>query len=127
MASLLLDENISPIVAEQVLLKQPTARILSIHHWRGGEFLSVEDEIVLRAAFQEKLTLVTCDLSPIQPLLKIWGEEGRAHAGVIFIDDKSIRGNDYGGLVKAILHAWKQLKDADFTDGILFIHRTPVR
>lgn len=125
MASFLLDENIPPVVAEQVLRKEPTARIVSIHRWRNGEFLSVEDEIILQEAFQEKLTLITFDLSTIQPLLKIWGEEGRTHGGVIFIDDKSIASNDYGALVKAILQAWKRLEEADFTDGVLFLQ--PVR
>jgi len=124
MASFLLDENISPAVAEQVLRKEPTARIVSIRQWRNGEFLSVEDAIILEAAYQESLTLVTFDLSTIRPLLKIWGEEGRSHAGVVFIDDKSIASNDYGALVKAILQAWERLKSTDFTDGVLFLQST---
>lgn len=121
MASFLLDENISPVVAEQILRKQPTARILSLHRWHHGVFLSVEDDIILQAAYQEQLTLVTFDLSTILPLLKVWGEEGRPHGGVIFIDDKSIAGNDYGALVKAIIRTWERMQDIDFTDGVLFL------
>jgi len=127
MASFLLDESISPTVAEQVLRKEPTARIVSIRQWRNGEFLSVEDAIILEAAYQESLTLVTFDLSTIRPLLKIWGEEGRSHAGVVFIDNKSIAGNDYGALVRAILQAWERLKSTDFTDGVLFLQSTHKR
>ncbi len=119
MASFLLDENISPIVAAQVLRKDPTARIISIHDWRGGELLSMKDEIIL--AMADRLTLVTFDLSTIQPILKQWAEEGRSHAGVVFIDDKSIAGNNYGALVKAMLQVWERLKDLDFTDGVLFL------
>jgi glutamate mutase epsilon subunit len=44
---------------------------------------------------------------------------------VIFIDEKSIAGNDYGALVKAILQAWERLKSTDFTDGVLFLYATP--
>ena len=125
MLSLLLDEHIRPIVAEQIVAKDPSARILSIHHWHSGEFLSTDDEIILEAAFQEKLTLVTFDQSTIRPVLKVWGEQGQSHGGVVFIDNKSIAQNDFGGLVKAILNVWRQMQDVDFTDGILFLQ--PVR
>ena len=127
MASFLLDENISPAVAKQILRRAPDARVFSIRHWRNGEFLNVEDAIILEAAFQESLTLVTFDLSTIRPLLKVWGEEGRSHAGVIFIDDKSIAGDDFGALVKAILQAWERLRSTDFTDGVLFLQSTQKR
>jgi hypothetical protein len=123
--SLLLDEHIRPVIAEQILAKDPTARVQSIHHWHGDEFLSTDDEIILEEAHQENLTLVTFDQSTIRPVLKAWGEQGQSHGGVIFIDDKSIAQNDYGGLVKAILSLWKQWQDVDFTDGVLFLQ--PVR
>lgn len=127
MASFLLDENISPVIAEQIRQKEPEARILSIHRWREGEFLSVEDALLLAAAFEDQLTLVTYDLSTIRPLIKEWAEVGRSHAGNIFIDDKSIPNNDYGGLVKAILQAWARLTDADFTNEVLFLQATRQR
>jgi hypothetical protein len=125
MLSLLLDEHIRPVVAEQIVAKEPMARVQSIHHWHGGEFLSTDDEIILEAAFREKLTLVTFDQSAIRPVLKVWGEQGQSHGGVIFIDDKSIAQNDFGGLVKAILSVWRQMQEVDFTDGVLFLQ--PVR
>ena len=125
MLSLLLDEHIRPIVAKQIVAKDPTVRVLSIHQWHDGEFLSTDDEIILEAAYRENLTLVTFDQSTIRPVLKVWGEQGQSHGGVIFIDDKSIAQNDYGGLVKAILSLWKQMQDVDFTDGVLFLQ--PVR
>ena len=121
MASFLLDENVSPIVAEQIVSKDPLARVSSMQRFRGGELLGVEDEAILQVAFQEKLTLITFDLSTIKPLLKTWADEGRSHAGVIFIDDKTIAGNDYGVLTMAILQVWNRLKDIDFTDGVLFL------
>src|SRR5579864_2756333 len=98
MLSLLLDEHISPIIAEQIAMKDATAGIVSLHRWHKGEYLNTDDEIILEAAYQEKLTLVTFDQSTIRPVLKVWGELGRSHGGVIFIDEKSISHNDYGGL-----------------------------
>ena len=121
MLSLLLDEHIAPVVAEQVAAKDPTARITSIQLWHAGEFLHTDDDIILEAAYQEKVTLVTFDQSTIRPVLKEWGEQGRSHGGVIFIDEKSIAQNDYGGLVGALLGVWRQKREADFTDVVLFL------
>ena len=123
MLTLLLDEHISPIVAEQALLKNPKARILSIHHWHGGEFLSVSDELILEVASQEGITLVTFDQSTILPILKRWGEEGRSHGGVFFIDEKSIAQNDYGTLVRAMLKVWEQMANTSCENGVLFLQK----
>jgi len=121
MLSLLLDEHIAPIIAEQVAAKDAKARIASIHRWHGGEFLHTDDDIILEAAYREQVTLVTFDQSTIRPVLKEWGEQGRSHGGVIFIDEKSIAQNDYGGLVKALLAVWRQMSEADFMDVVLFL------
>jgi hypothetical protein len=123
MASFLLDENISHVVVEQVLLKEPSSRIVSIKRWRLGLYTGVEDRIMLRAALEEGLTLVTYDLRTIKPLLKEWAEEGITHAGVVFIDDKSIAGNDFGSLIRSILSLWNAVKDHDLTNEVRFITR----
>lgn len=39
MLSFLLDEHISPIVAEQVKLKRPKIEIISLQNWQEGRFL----------------------------------------------------------------------------------------
>ena len=124
MLMLLLDEHIAPIIAEQIMAKDSAAQIVSIHQWHGGEFLHTDDDIILEAAYREQATLVTFDQSTIRPVLKEWGEQGRSHGGVIFIDEKSIAQNDYGGLVKALLGVWRQMRDADFTDMVLFLQPT---
>ncbi len=123
MASFLIDENISTIVAEQLLRDNPSASIISIHHWHNGKFCGVEDEIILKEACIEMLTLITYDLKTIRPVLKMWNEIGQDHAGVIFIDDKSIANNDYGALIKSILQIYMQLKDTDFKNRIHFLQR----
>lgn len=125
MLTLLLDEHIASTVAEQVASRDPTARIVSIHRWRGGDFLHTDDDIILEAAYQERTTLVTFDQSTMRPVLKEWGEQNRSHGGMIFIDEKSIAQNDYGGLVKALLAVWRQMSEVDFTDVVLFLQ--PVR
>ena len=125
MLTLLLDEHISPIVAEQTAKKDAASRIVSIYRWHEGEFLHTGDDVILEAAYREQVTLVTFDQSTIRPVLKDWGEQGRSHGGVIFIDEKSISQNDYGGLVKALLAVWRQMREADFTDVVMFLQ--PVR
>jgi hypothetical protein len=121
MLTLLLDEHINWIVADQVKRKDPVARIASIRRWNDGEFLHTADEIILEAAFQVQTTLVTFDQSTIRRVLKDWGDVGRPHGGVIFIDEKSIAPNDYGSLVKALLRVWNLMHSADFTDVVLFL------
>ena len=121
MLSLLLDENVAPRVAEQLQAKAQDIRVASVHHWHEGAFVHAGDEVILEAARRENATLVTYDLSTIPTILKDWGEQGRSHGGAIFVDETSIRQNDYGGQVRALLDIWKRLRDADLTDAVLFL------
>jgi hypothetical protein len=113
----------SSVIVEQVIAKEGTVRIASVHQWHDGDFMHTDDDIILEAAYQEQTTLVTFDQSTIRPVLKDWGEHRRSHGGVIFIDDKSIAQSDYGGLVAALLKVWTQMREADFTDVVLFLQR----
>jgi hypothetical protein len=72
MLSFLLDEQISPKVAEQSRLKWPGVAIQSIYRWRQGEFCGTKDELLLAGARQDGLTLVTYDLTSIPVLLAEW-------------------------------------------------------
>jgi hypothetical protein len=106
MFALLTDENISPVIAEQVSRRRPDISIQSIFHWRGGALAMQPDQFILRAAAEGGLTLVTYDVSTIQPLVVEWGIVGITHAGVVFIDEYTIRSNDFGGLVRAVEQFW---------------------
>ena len=106
MLFLLLDENLSPEIVRQIAEKRPEISITSVYHWHEGQFKGLPDETILSVAKQEGLTLVTYDQKTILPLLIQWGAAGTNHAGVIFIDDRSIASNQFGVLVRALMVLW---------------------
>lgn len=85
MLSFLLDEHISPTVAEQIREKRPGVAIFSLLFWQEGKYLGLDDEIILKAARESKLTLVTYDQNTIPQILVQWGESSISHNGIIFI------------------------------------------
>lgn len=121
MLSYLLDENISPVVAEQIVSKNPSIVVESVHRWMDGVLVGKNDEKVLRAATDSRLTLVTYDLKTIPPLLGEWASDGEIHAGVIFVDDSTIANNDFGRLITALLAHWQRYGQEDWTDRIAFL------
>ena len=119
--SLLLDQQISPAIAEQTRSKRPEIRILSLYEWHGGEFVGVEDTIILRAAGEEGSTLVTYDRRTIPPILKEWGTSGVSHGGVVFIDNRSIASNDFGAMVRALISFYDNEFNSDWRNRIGFL------
>src|SRR5256714_13406848 len=103
MLKLLLDEHISPDVADGLRRRSRSLVIHWMGEWAGGDFLGKEDSACLLEAAKQGLTLVTYDRRTIPPLLKIWAEEERRHGGVIFVDEKTISPADIGGLVRALI------------------------
>lgn len=123
MLKLLLDEHISPDVAEGLSRRN---RSLIVHHmaeWENGEFMGQEDFAILREAAEQGLTLVTYDRRTIPPLLKTQAEQERKHAGVIFVDEKTISPADIGGLVRALSDLAKQTEKWDWSDRVYFLRR----
>lgn len=123
MHGLLLDENISPVITNQVSRRRPDINIHDVLHWRSGALENESDDIVLRTATEAGLTLVTYDVSTIQPLVAEWGLAGLTHAGVIFIDDWTIHSDDFGGLVRALERLWDGEHDQDWTNRTDFLRR----
>jgi hypothetical protein len=123
MLKLLLDEHISPDVAVGLRRRTPALVIRSMVEWDGGNFLGQEDSVCLQEAAAQGLTLVTYDRRTIPPLLKRWAEEAHPHAGVIFVDEKTITPADVGGLVKALGMLVKEARTWDWTDRITFLRR----
>lgn len=98
----LLDENISPAVSRQINARRPEIRMQSIFEWRGGTLLSQSDHRILQAAAADGLTLVTYDLKTIRPLVREWAASAITHAGVVFIDERTVPSDNFGLLIRAI-------------------------
>ena len=123
MLNLLLDEHISPGVAEGLRLRIPSLLVHCMPEWEGGSFLGQDDESCLLEGAAQNLTLVTYDRRTIPPLLKVWAEESRTHGGVIFVDEKTISPSDIGGLVHALGQLYAETRDWNWTDQVLFLRR----
>jgi len=123
MLKLLLDEHISPNVAAGLRRRHTGLMVRSLAEWEAGSFLGQDDSICLEEAFRQGLTLVTYDRRTIPPLLKRWAEEAHRHAGVIFIDEKTISPADIGGLVKALGSLVRETRSWNWTDRIVFLRR----
>jgi len=123
MLKLLLDEHISPDVAEGLRRRNRALVIHWMAGWEDGGFFGKDDSACLLEASEQGLTLVTYDRRTIPPLLKIWAEEGRRHGGVIFVDEKTISPADIGGLVRALIKLSKETAKWDWTDRVYFLRR----
>lgn len=119
--SFLLDEQISPTVAEQILLKRPEIEVFSLQYWQEGCFLGLDDEVVLEAAAEANLTLVTYDQNTIPPILVRWGEANIAHGGVIFIDYRTIALHNFGQLVRALVWLWDTQGELDWNSRLIYL------
>jgi len=86
MLCLLLDQQISPAVAEQVRAMRPEIPIMSLYEWRAADFVGIADYLILHTAANDGLTLVRYVRKTIPPVLVEWGTSGVSHAGVVFVD-----------------------------------------
>jgi hypothetical protein len=123
MLALLLDEQISPVIAEQVKRRRPDIPIHSLAQWQDGAMLGQADDMVLQAATAAGLTLVTYDLKTIPPLLVEWGAREQAHAGVIFIDNRTLPPQEFGPLMRALIAHWDLNYGAHWQGRIDFLRR----
>src|SRR5437762_3240203 len=89
----------------------------------GGDDLlpRARDDHLLRAAAEDDLTLVTYDRASIPPVLTEWGITGEEHAGVIFIDERTIPQSDLGGQVLALIAHWDQTHEWAWRNVIAFL------
>ena len=121
MLKLLLDEHISPDVANGVQRRNRSLVILPMVQWENGNFLGKEDAVCLLEAAKQRLTLATYDRRTIPPLLKLWAEEERSHGGVIFVDEKTISPVDIGGLVRALISLAEEAGEIDSKNQVYFL------
>lgn len=125
MLKLLLDENISAEVAHQVRAKRPDIHILSVHDWEDGRFRSTRDEEILQAAENTGFTLVTYDVNSIPLLAVRLVNEGIAHGGIVFIHSGTVRSNDIGMLIRALIRLYGAEKSSPWRNRCVFL--PPVR
>lgn len=123
MLRLLLDEHISPDVADGLRRRAASLVVHCLAELESGILLGQNDSFLLEYAARQSLTLVTYDLRTIPPLLKVWAEAGRRHGGIIFVDEKTISPADIGGLIQALLTLAKRTTKWDWTDRICFLRR----
>src|SRR5271168_4859160 len=123
MLKLLLDEHISPDVANGLRRRNRVLEVRYMVEWERGRFLGQDDRACLREAAAQGLTLTTYDRRTIPPLLKTWAEEERTHGGVIFVDEKTISPADIGGLVRALTSLARETRSWDWTNRVYFLRR----
>jgi hypothetical protein len=124
MVKLLLDEHISPAVADGLRRRNRSLTVVCLAVWERGAFLGQQDSVCFQLAAAQGLTLVTYDRRTIPPLLKVWAEEERKHGGVIFVDDKTISPADTGGLVRALSELARSTTRWDWSDRVCFLRRS---
>lgn len=120
MLRLLLDHHISPDVLAAVHRLQPD---VSMGHVRDRQWQALPDPELLRLARPEGLTLVTYDQASIPDFLRQFAEDQEDHAGVIFVDTRTLRPSDIGGLARALVRLWSREKDADWLNRTYFLSR----
>jgi len=127
MLKVLLDEHISPAVADGLRRRSRSTSVLCLVEWENGTYLGQSDAVCLEQAAAQHLTLVTYDRLTIPPLLKAWAEQGRPHGGVIFVDEKTIPPPDRGGLVRALAHLSRKSQKWTWTNRVIFLTRQSSR
>jgi len=121
MLALLLDENISDEITRQVSAKRPGLPIFSVIDWQEGRLKGVSDEEVLRSTQEAGLTLVTYDVNTIPLLLVRLANEAFIHCGIVFVNNATMRSNDYGSLVRSLIQLYDAEKEADWRDQLFFL------
>jgi hypothetical protein len=120
----LLDEHFSPRIVNQFLSKHPGSNMASLLEWQDGRLSGSPDDLLLTEAHRHQLTLVTYDQATIVPMLKAWAEQGIPHGGVIFIDDKTIRQDDFGAIIRSLAQLWEKARNENWLNRVVYLTRS---
>ena len=123
MLKFLLDEHISYDVAAGLRRKNRYLVVHCLAAWEKGSHLGLDDAALLEKAATQGLTLVTYNRRTIPPLLKAWAQEDRTHAGLIFVDEKTLAPDDIGGMVRALLNLFVETGYWNWTNRVCFLRR----
>lgn len=118
-AKFLLDGDISPDVAdgcrEQGLDIRSVSEVLSP---------DASDDVIFQRALEEGWIIVTYNNGDFALLLGDALREGIQIPGVVFVNGRTIRSSDFGGLIRAIVKLSKQIdKGEAAASGGLFLSR----
>ena len=124
MLSFLLDEHVSPDVAVIVRRSRPEIPVWGLLDWQDGIWIGESDGEILRAAGAEALTLVTYDQRTFPRLLQRWAQLKETHAGVVFVDERTIAPNDLSELARSLILLWDEHRDLDWSNRLAFLRRS---
>jgi hypothetical protein len=113
---LLLDGHFSQVVSRP--LRASDIDAFTLDEWHDGSYRDFADPVILAAAAAEVRTLVTYDEKSIPDILRAWAMDGRSHAGVVFVNNRTIRQNDFGGLIRALRALVEERGDEDWQDRV---------
>ena len=125
MLRLLLDIHIPPSVAAGVRARRPNCTIQSLRDWRDRAYRAEADADILAAAYEEGMTLVTYDQDIVPSLLQRWAATDRPHAGVVLVDQRTVRSHDIGTLVRSLVSLWDRRGHEDWTNVVGYLERPP--
>ena len=97
--------------------------IESLLEWREGSLRGRDDSIVLAATAEAGYALVTYDLRTIPPLLRGWAAKGLSHHGVVFIDERTCRPQDFSAVADALIRIWDDMRTFEWRDRVAFASR----
>jgi predicted nuclease of predicted toxin-antitoxin system len=102
-AAILLDEMLSPAIAEQ--LRQRGVDAVALTEIQG--LAGISDEEVLTYAASENRVVVTRNVRDFVVLDRQWRDSGRFHAGIAYLDNQSFRQDRafVGKVVTALAHS----------------------
>lgn len=123
MLSFLLDEHLDPTIAAIVRRHRPEIDALALSAWEDGAHLGEDDDQLLRAARAVRFTLVTYDQRTIPSLLERWALAEEVHAGVIFVNRRTLVQDDISGLAKALIALWDTDHKLDWGNRIAYVRR----
>ena len=121
MLKLLLDEEISPVVAAGLRRRNGALIVSALAEWEDGNFVGKDTVDLLREAADQEWTLVTYDRLKIPPTLKTWAEEECLHGGVIFVDEEKIPLAETGALIAALSRVCREAESWEWTNCALWL------
>ena len=120
----MLDTHLSPALAE--LLRGHGVDAVAASE--DPDLRSATDEELLREASRQRRALVTFNVRDYVALARRWAFEERSHAGILLLHARSIRQDDIGTQLRALLHLVQdpRLSGDDFLhDLVLYVLPPP--